>query len=101
MLLYMFLMAQFAVFTLGVMADPHLPHPPLQILVLVLAGALALTPAIPWLIRSLVRARALTPHGPPSRTRFVDALLHRLPGAPGTRGAALARAPSLAVHALA
>ncbi len=101
MLLHLFLMAQFLVLTLSIAADPHLPHSPLQILVLVLLGAVALTPAIPWLIRSLVRAQSLTPHGPPSRTRFTDARLHRLPGAPGTPGTALARAPALAVHALA
>ncbi|MDN5855096.1 MAG: hypothetical protein L0K86_20055 [Actinomycetia bacterium] len=101
MLLYLWLMAQFLVLTLGVVADPHLPHPPLQILILVLMGAVALAPLVPWLVRTLVRAQSLTPHGPPARSRFVDAPEHRLPGTPGTPGGTLARAPSLAVHALA
>lgn len=101
MLLYLWLMAQFIVLSLGIAADPHLPHPPLQILLLVLMGAVALAPLVPWLIRSLVRAQSLAPHGPPASSRFTDVPAHRVPGAPGTPGTALARAPSRAVHALA
>ena len=99
--LYLWLMAQFIVLTASVAAAPHLPHPALQILLLILVGATALAPVVPRLISGLVRAQSLTANGPPTRSRPVDTPSHRIPGAPGTPGTALARAPSVASHAFA
>lgn len=100
MLQLVWVVAQSVTLTLGVALGPLLPQSPIQVLALLLVGAAVLALLAPAIISSLVRRLSVVPHGPPVRSRRVDSFGHRVPGAPGTPGCALARAPSVVVPAV-
>lgn len=93
------MMTQVILLTLGVAFGSQLPLSPTMVLALVLVGAAALLPFIPWMVSALAGVLPRDSHGPTDRAGLADSSEVRLPGAPGTRGSALARAPSSVVHA--
>ena len=99
MLVSLWLMAQFIMLTVAVALGPHLPHSPMQALLILAVGALVVAPVVPWAVGVLTRILALAPHAPPARLRARTFHVPRAIGAPGTPGTALARAPSLVAHA--
>lgn len=101
MMQQLWVMAHFLALALSVAVGSHLPLAPVQLLVLVLAGAVLLAPVVSRLAYILTRALSLVPHGPPVRLRLARVPVGQAVGAPGTPGAALARAPSLVVGAFA
>lgn len=102
MLISLWLMAQLVLLALSLALSAQLPQTPAQALLLVVVGAVALTPLIPVAVRALRRALAHAPSAAPGRSPRPRARgAFRLPSDPGVPGAALARAPSPVVRALA
>lgn len=100
MVTQLWLMLQFVLLSLGIAAGAQIAPSPLQLLATVLIGVIAVVPLLPWLARELARALGFT--GPtPAFRRPRDANVFVVRGVPGTRGTALARAPSRVVPAFA
>lgn len=100
MLTQLWLSLQFMLLILGVTAGGQLSSSPLHLLATVLIGIIAVVPLVPWLARELARALGVT--GPvPTLLRPRDRDDFVVRGVPGTRGTAMARAPSRVVPAFA
>lgn len=100
MLTQLWLMLQFVLLTLGIAAGAQVAPSPVHLLATVLIGVIAVVPMLPWLAREL--ARALGSTGPaPTLLRPRDTEDFVVRGVPGTRGTAMARAPSSVVPAFA
>lgn len=100
MLAQLWLMLQFVLLTLGIAAGTQLAPSPVQLLATVLIGVIAVVPLLPWLARELARALGFTGSTPAVlHPRDHDDFVVR--GVPGSRGTAMARAPSVVVAAFA
>ncbi|GIG67067.1 hypothetical protein [Phytomonospora endophytica] len=86
------------VFAVGFEAHPPVPA---LVLLLVLASATVLVPALRGLVRAVLRALSSPAHGPPGPRLSGGSPEVRVPVAPGTPGTVRARAPSAGVHAFA
>lgn len=100
MLQRLWLTVRLVVLALGVAIAPHLPQSSVQVLVL-LVGVTVLAPLLARAVDHLVRALSLAPHAPPPWSPLIGVPVRRLPGPPGTPGAALVRAPSVVAPAFA
>lgn len=90
----------FALLWVGIVLGAQLPQSLPQLLALLLVSALIIVPLAPRLARLLLTPLCLAANAPPRRLAIPIQPTERIPGAPGTPGAALARAPD-AAHALA
>lgn len=96
------LMAQFVVLVVGVAVGSHLPHSALAVSIALLIGAVVLVPLARRPLSALERLLSPVPHGPPGTSSYgLDSRDVAMPGAPGTPGTALARAPARGVRAFA
>lgn len=72
-----------------------MPDPLTGILALAIMSAILLIPLAPRVMSLLLKSLDLAPQAPPARRHVVPPRLCAIPGAPGTPGAAQARAPSI------
>lgn len=89
--------AYFLLLWAGIVLGSQAPQSAGHLLALILVSALIMLPLAPRLARLLLRSLSLAAHAPPRISDAVQEASTRLPGAPGTPGAALARAPDLAL----
>lgn len=101
MLLNLWMTVQFIVVLLSSDVDSVIPQSSMHLIVLVLLGAVLLSPVAPWAANALVRALSLAPHGPWMRRERTEVRGFRIPEEPGTPGTAQARAPSFVVRSFA
>ncbi|GAA1926796.1 hypothetical protein GCM10009689_01900 [Brevibacterium antiquum] len=101
MLLNLWMTVQFIVVLLSADVDSVIPQSSMHLIVLVLLGAVLLSPVAPWAANALVRTLSLAPHGPWMRRERTDVREFRIPEEPGTPGTAQARAPSFVVRSFA
>lgn len=79
----------------GIVWGSSMPDPFTGILALAIISAILLIPLAPRVMSLLLKSLDLAPQAPPARPQSVPARPCSIPGAPGTPGAAQARAPSL------
>ncbi|HCG56457.1 MULTISPECIES: hypothetical protein [Brevibacterium] len=101
MLLNLWMTVQFIMVLLSADVDSVIPQSSMHLIVLVLLGAVLLSPVAPWAANALVRVLSLAPHGPWMGRERTEVRQFRMPEEPGTPGTAQARAPSLVVHSFA
>lgn len=77
----------------GAQMPQSLPH----LLALILVSAIIIIPLAPRIARLLLRSLTVAANAPPRISIAVAPVEARIPGAPGTPGAALARAPDAVV----
>lgn len=94
------MIVRFAVLLLAVTVSTRVDSFPALVILLFLAGALVLVPALRHLVLKLLRLAATPPHGPP-RVGDADPPDVHTPADPGVPGSVRARAPSPGVHAFA
>lgn len=100
MLQQLWVVAQFTMLMLSVFIGANFPQSSLPVLALLVLGGVILAPLLPLVATICLRTLSL-PRNAPTRCQPSTASVHRMLGAPGTPGAALARAPSVLVHTLA
>ena len=86
---------QFVLLSMVIAAGILLPDGAGQVLTLALLGVVAIVPVLPRLVGLICRALRIAPHAPPARTRRARVPELLIPGAPGTPGAAVVRAPAV------
>lgn len=87
----------FVVLWAGIVLGAQLPQSLPHLLALLLISALIIVPLVPRLTRLLLTSLCLAANAPPRRAAVsIAPAEERIPGAPGTPGAALARAPDVA-----
>ncbi|TSI16899.1 hypothetical protein [Brevibacterium aurantiacum] len=101
MLLNLWMTVQFIVVLLSADVDSVIPQSSMHLIVLVLLGAVLLSPVAPCAANALLRALSLAPHGPWMRRERTEVREFRIPEEPGTPGTAQARAPSFVVRSFA
>ena len=80
----------------GIVFGTHATESPLGLLTLALVSLLLLVPLAPKIARCLLGSLTLAPNAPPLPARAPEYHPGAFPGAPGTPGAAHARAPDVA-----
>lgn len=81
----------------GIVFGEQMPQSVPHLLVLILLSAIMMIPLAPGLARLLLRSLTAAPNAPPRLRYGVIAVESRIPGAPGTPGAAHPRAPDAVV----
>lgn len=99
MLVSLWTMVQFVLLALTVLGGSPAPQSLMQTLLVVALAALVLTPVVPWIFRTLVRALSIAPNAPPARPHTHTPRARRLADDPVASGTAQPRAPSFVVHA--
>lgn len=83
MLVSPWMVSQFVLLTLSIAPGPHNLASAMQVLLLVIVGALILAPLIPACARALVRTLSLTPNAPPRPPLTRAVRSYRIPNDPG------------------